>query len=366
MACIAQARLSRRKLLALGTSGVAALGGLGMPAIAQTRKLKFTLPWLAEGSSAYIYLAKYQGFMAKQGIDMEISRGFGSVAAAQAIAAGQFDMGAVVAPALVLSIAQGMPLYSVGVIEYDAAMGVCVTGDSSITMPADLMGKKVGAVPTSAEFPFFPAYCKKAGIDMSKIEIVQLDNKVRERALMDKQVDAITGIAGSILPILMAKGDKPRFMLYGSAGVSNYGSCITVTKKAYDADPALCEAAVTGLLEALKFSLIDPEATKEIFYKAVPEITMSASGKEFTTIGLGLKQVGVLQPVAKDHGLGWGEPAVFDAMASMVMEYIQKPGMTKPTSQDMFTNKAVGKVKLSAQEGTMATAHAKPYTTLLA
>jgi NitT/TauT family transport system substrate-binding protein len=227
------------------------------------------------------------------------------------------------------------------------------------------MGRKIGAVPTSAEFPFFPAYCKKAGIDIAKLEIVQLDNKVRERALMDRQVDAITGIAGSILPTLLAKGDRPRFMLYGSAGLSNYGTCITVARKTYDADPALCEAAVTGLLEALKFSLVDPEAAKGIFYKAVPEIALSATGKEFTNIGLGLMQAGVLQPTAKAQGLGHGEAAVFESMAGMVMEYINKPGMALPAAQDMFTNKAVGNVRLSAQEWATATAQVKPYLNLL-
>lgn len=359
-------RISRRKLLLASASGaIAATGFIGAPAFSQQRKLKYTLPWLAAGSSVWVFVAKHHGFLARQGIDIDISRGFGSVAAAQAIAAGQFDIGNVVAPPLVMSIAQGMPLYSIGAVEQDSVMGVCVPADSPIRKPSDLIGKKIGAVPTSAEFPFFPAFCKKAGIDMSKIEIVQLDNKVLERAMIDKQVDAIMGIAGSSVPVLLSKGEKVRFMTYRSVGVATYGSLVTVTKKAYAADPGLYDATVNGLMEALKFTMLDPEASKEIFYKAVPEIALSPTGKEATNLGMGLQQVAILAGEGARRPLGWADTSVFGGMSDMVMEYISKPGMTKPVADEIFTNKAVGKVTLTPEEWATAAANNKQYLSIL-
>ncbi len=359
--------LSRRNFVLAGATAAAAPSVfLGAPAFAQTRKLKYTLPWLAEGPSAWLFVAKHQGFLAKQGIDIDISRGFGSVAAAQAIAAGQFDIGTVIAPPLVMSIAQGMPLYAIGAVEQDSVMGVCVLADSAIRKPADLVGKKIGAVPTSAEFPFFPAFCKKAGIDMSKNEIVQLDAKVLERALMEKQVDAITAIAGSSVPLLLSKGAKIRFITYRSVGLSTYGSLVTVTKKNYAADPGLYQAVMTGLMEALKFSLLDPEAAKEIYYKAVPEIAMSATGKDATNMGMGLQQVAILAGDGTKRPLGWSDTNVFRGMSDLVMEYIQKPNLTKPVAEEMFTNSAVGKVTLTSDEWTKVASNNKQYLSLLA
>jgi len=360
--------LSRRKALKLaGASAAAVAAGtmFPMPAITQQRKLKYTLPWLAQGSFVYVYVAKHHGFLAKRGLDIDISRGFGSVAAAQTIAAGQFDIGTVTAPPLVMSIANGLPLFSVGTVDYEATMGVGVPTDSPIRKPSDLVGKKVGAAPTSGEYPFFPAFCKRAGIDASKIELVHMDNKVLERALIEKQVDAIMGFAGSSLPVLLSKGEKVRFMLYRAAGLVTYGNCITVTKKTYEADPGMCEAMVDGMMEALKFTLLDPEAAKEIFYKAVPEIALSSTGKEFTKLGLGIMSLGVTKTEAKTNGLAWADAKIFGEMTDVIMEYVAKPGMKRPAAEEIFTNKFAGKTKLTAAEWAKADGFAKPFESLL-
>lgn len=358
---------TRRKLLAAGGAGLlaTALGGIAMPAFAQKRTMKFTLPWLAEGASIYVFVAKEMGFLARRGFDIEISRGFGSVTAAQTIAAGKFDIGTVGAPAQVMSVAQGLPLYALGVVEYDAAMGIGLPVDSPIRKPGDLVGKRIGGVPTSAEYPFFPAFCKRAGVDISKIDLIQLDSKVRERALIDRQVDGVLGIAGSILPVVMAQGAKARFMLYRSVDIQTYGSCITVAKKTFDTDPAMCEALVDGLMEGMKYTLLNPQEAKEIFYKAVPEITLSPNGKTLTDLGLGIHQLALLQDEPRQNGLGWGEAKTFDAMAQMVMDYVAKPGMTKPKAEQLFTNRFAGRVKLSAAEWAKVEESVKSYRALL-
>ncbi len=359
--------VSRRKLLIAGGSGVVAGASLiATPAHAQTRKLRYSLPWLAAGNSAFVYAAKHHGFLAKHGIDIDISRGFGSVATAQSINAGQFDIGAIFAATLVMSVAQGMPLYSLGAVEQDSVMGVCVLAGSPITKPADLVGKKVGAVPTSAEFPFFPAYCKEAGIDIAKIEVVQLDSKILERALIEKQVDAITGIAGSSIPVLASKGEKIRFMTYRSAGVPTYGSLITIAKKSYAADPGLYEAAITGLMEALKFTLLEPDASREIFLKAVPEMTLSSTGREATIMAMGLQAAAIVQADVQARPLGWMNTNVFSGIADMVMTYAAKPGMTRPAVDDIVTNKALGKVTLTSSEWAQVAERNKRYLSMLA
>jgi hypothetical protein len=66
-----------------------------MPAIADGWAVKFTLAWLAQGSSLCVYVARAKRMMKARGINLNISRGFGSVAAAQSIAAGQFGFGIV-------------------------------------------------------------------------------------------------------------------------------------------------------------------------------------------------------------------------------------------------------------------------------
>ena len=119
--------IARRDFLARTAAAGAAL--LPLPAIAEPRSVKFTLAWLAQGNSIHIFVARAKGIMKARGIDLDIARGFGSVASSQAIATGQFDFGIVAAPPLILSVAKGLPLIALCTCDYNSTMGVGVLDD---------------------------------------------------------------------------------------------------------------------------------------------------------------------------------------------------------------------------------------------
>jgi NitT/TauT family transport system substrate-binding protein len=338
--------LSRRGFLGQ-TAAIAGSAFLPMPAIAAERNVKFTLAWLATGSQLYVYVARAKGMMKARGIDFDIARGFGSMASAQSIAGGQFDFGLVAAPSLILSVAKDLPLIALATCDYDATMGVGVLDDSPILKPQDLAGKKIGSVPSSGEFPFFPAYAAKVGLDAKSIEFVHVDNKVLERVLIEKQVDAITSFALGSASVMLSKGIPSRWMLYSAAGIRNHGQTIATQTKTLQSDPALCEAIVDGLLEALAFTLTNPQESLDLFLKEVPEIALNSSSKEFARIGLGMWQHGVDRPEARDHGLGWSDPVAFAETTELVMQYLASPGMKRPDADSLFTNRFTGKIKLA-------------------
>src|ERR1700761_8094463 len=84
--------VTRRRVLALaGAAGIGAALGLPRLVYAQTTKqIKFTLPWVADGSNLYVYVAKEMGFWEKHGLDVSVARGSGSIAAAEGGGAGRF------------------------------------------------------------------------------------------------------------------------------------------------------------------------------------------------------------------------------------------------------------------------------------
>ncbi|HXC11895.1 MAG TPA: ABC transporter substrate-binding protein [Stellaceae bacterium] len=336
--------ISRRGVLAGAAAGALLLP---RPGIAQPRTVKFTLAWLAQGSFAYVYVARAKGIMKARGIDFDIARGFGSMASAQAVAGGQFEFGIVAAPPLILSVAKGLPLIALATCDYDATMGVGVLDSSPIAKPQDLAGKKIASVPTSGEFPFFPAYAAKVGLAPNSIEFVHVDNKVLEQVLMEKEVDAITSFALGSASAMLSKGVQSRWMLYSAAGIRNDGQTITTQKKTLESDPALCEAVTGGLLEALAFSLTDPEESLGLFRKEVPEMALNPSAKEFARIGLGMWQHGIDRPEAREHGLGWSNAASYAETTDLVMQYLNSPGMQRPQPDALFTNRFAGNIKLT-------------------
>lgn len=353
-------RISRRGLFGQAAR-LATAALLPMPAIADTRPVKFTLPWLAGGEFAFVYMANANGYMRKRGIDMSIARGFGSVASAQTVAAGQFDCGLCAAPTLVLSIAKGLPLMALATTDYDATMGIGVLAGSPIRKPQDLAGKKIASVPTSAEFPFFPAYCKKIGIDINSIQSVHVDNKVLEHVLEEKQVDAITSFANDSWAVMQSKGFPSHWFLYSSAGIKNHGQTIIVTKGTLAKGPAFCEAMVDGLLEGIAFTLTNPDETVDLFLKQVPEMALNPAARTLVHLGLMTWEHSVAHPEAQAHGLGWSDPEAFKEMTDLVMTYLSTPGMKRPDNAALFTNRFAGKIKLNDAQWAQVSARVSKY-----
>lgn len=360
---------SRRTVLkAGGALALSAAAGLRLapPAIAQTRSLKLTLPWLANGSTLFAYVAKNQGFFKKRGLDVSISRGFGSVAAAQAVGAGEFDFGFVFAGGVILGAARGLPLVAMGTLGYDATMGIAVRADSPIKTPKDLEGKKIGTVPTSAEAPYWPAFAKKAGIDTSGITMVQMDNRVLEQSVINNQVDAITAIATSSVPVMMALKQPCRFMLWSKSGVSLYAGQVVTRAETLAKDKELCKAVTDALVEGLVYAMNDPEAGVDIFLKEVPEVAITKGGKENATISQGLMHYTVVAPEAEQHAIGYTDMAKAAGMVDMVMEYGAPKDAKRPDPATLFTNQFVSDAgKLSPAQWAAVKKNVAEYAAIL-
>lgn len=357
----------RRTLL--GALGAALAAPLAAPAVARaqgTTAVKLTLPWLAQGSTAYCYIAREMGAFSKRGLQVEVSRGAGSVAAAQAVAQGQFDFGVVGAGPMILTAARGLPVTGLATVNYDMTMGIALRADSPIKTAKDLEGKKIGAVPTSAEFPFWPAFARAAGIDLAKVTIVQMDNRVLERSLIDRQVDAITAIGSSTIPVMQAQKAEHRFIPYSSAGLQFYANVIVTRPETLRDKPQLCEAMTEALLEAAAFQLREPERALDMFVKQVPEIGITSGGRENAKLSQGLMQWTMLAPEATEHGLGWTDMARWDAMTDLVMANSGLPaGTARPERDALISNRFAGKVTLPGGEWEKIRASLAPYGAML-
>lgn len=355
--------ISRRNALrGLGMAAVAAAGSLPMPALSQgLKKVSFTTSWVPEGPNLFAYVARDKGFWKKHGLDVSVARGSGSGSAAQAVSAGTFDFGMAATPTVIVQAAKKLPITCIGQVNYDALMGVGVLSGSPIRTPKDLEGKKLGASVSSGEYPFLPLYAEKAGFDLSRVQLVQVDGKVRERTLIEKQVDAVSAFATSTVPALTPLGTDVRFLLYSAVGIEFYGQSLTTQPARLQQDRALCEAFVLGAMEAIQFVMTNFDEAVDVFLKANSEVAISSTGKEYARIGLGLTNVTNLVPEVKQNGFGWADPAKVATMADLVVKYAAGDGAVKPDVGALFTNEFAGKVKLSAADLATAEASAAPF-----
>ena len=354
---------TRRSLIKLaGASGAVAGLGIAMPSFGQgLTKVTFSTSWLPEGPNLFAYVARDKGFWKKHGLDVTVSRGSGSGPTAQAVGANSFNFGMAATPTIMIQAAKGLPITCIGQLNYDALMGIGVLASSTIKQPKDLEGKKLGSSVGSGEYPFLPLYAKKAGFDLSKVNMVQLDSKVRDRSLIEKLVDGVSAFGSSTIPSLASNGVDVRFLLYKAAGLEFYGQSLITQTTRVTSEPALCQAFVAGAMESIQFIMTEPDEALAIFLKANDEVAMTASGKDYARIGLGLTNLTNLVPEVTANGLGWADPTKMKAQAETVLEFAAGQGAKLPEMSALFTNQFVGKVRLSDAQLARAQKAVEPY-----
>jgi ABC-type nitrate/sulfonate/bicarbonate transport system substrate-binding protein len=118
---------------------------------------------------------------------------------------------------------------------------------------------------------------------------------------------------------------------------------------------------VDGLLEAIAFTLNNPDETVELFLKELPEMALNPSAKDLIHLGLMMWQHSVEHPESRAHDLGWSDPQAFAEMTDLVMEYLAAPGMIRPQADALFTNRFTGKIKLDEAQWARVRARVSEY-----
>lgn len=350
----------------LKASAAAGAVALAAPAISQgLTKVTFTTSWIPEGPNLFAHVARERGIWKKYGLDVSVARGSGSGAAAQAVGNNSFMFGMGATPTVIAQAARGLPIVCIGQINYDALMGIGVLADSPIRSPKDIEGRKIGASVTSGEYPFLGVYAEKAGFDLKKVQIVQLDGKVRDRSLIEKLVEGVSAFGTSTIPSLASNGVKTRFMLYKSAGLEFYGQSLTTQPDRVRSDPRLCEAFVAGAMEAIKYAMTNPDEALASFLRANDEVSMTSSGREYVRIGLGLTNLTNLVPEVESNGFGWADPAKIRSQAELILKFAVSGDAKMPELDRLFTNQFVGKLKLTPAELAAARKNAEPFRSFI-
>ncbi|HEY7247733.1 MAG TPA: ABC transporter substrate-binding protein [Xanthobacteraceae bacterium] len=360
-------RLTRRCFLhaASGTAGVLA-GGLAKPAIAQPAKVRYTLSWLPTGQYAFLYCARQLGYFKQRGIEVDIARGYGSMAAIQAVATGQFEMGGAQTGANLLSILKGLDLRLLGTQGYDATLGVLAVERGPVKTPKDLEGRKIGVSAAGGDTPFLPAYCRLAGVDFGKVTVVQLDSKILEQSAMSGVVDAIVVTGLSSIPNFVSENVPFRMMPFSQAGLQFYWVNTITTGSFLAKNQELADNMQMAILDGMKFMLLNPQEAMERHLKEHEELALGKNGRLYVELGLGMTRAIMAAPESMQHGVGYTDLAKIDEQAKVVKQYAAAPKDRDPPKAETFcSNNAAGKVTLTPAQWDEVRSSTQKYMKLL-
>jgi NitT/TauT family transport system substrate-binding protein len=246
---------TRRGALALGA------GLLAAPHVAraQSMRVRFTLDWALQGPYAFVAAGEREGFFRQAGLDIDISRGFGSGRVPVDLGAGTYDMGfADVTPAIrFMAENPDRDIISVALLYDQSPLCCIVRADGPITEPRMLAGRTLAAPETDGGRQIFPVYARAIGIDPASINWMTVTPELREPMLVQRRADGVTGfITSSALSLKRLGMDWPqqRIFRYREAGLDFYAGAILTTRRFAEQRPDAVRAVIASFMRSLSWA----------------------------------------------------------------------------------------------------------------
>jgi NitT/TauT family transport system substrate-binding protein len=329
--------ITRRNVLGAGAVSLAALS---LPAIVRAQSLKSLKPvnlladWVYGGPNAGLVVAKEKGFFADAGLDVTINQGKGSGSTAQIVASKAVQFGFADGFVVGNSVSKGMKLKMVAGVYRRNPCAALVLEESDIRSPKDLEGKTVGIATGSAQFQQWPAFMKGAGLEASKVRVINVDGAGAGPALISGQVAAIAGFAQGYIPSIEIRGKKKvRAFWYADEGVTAMSNGIIVHQDLL-AEPDLIRGMVRATMKGFIYGRANAEEMTQIVKKyqetTDPAITLREAQLSWSTW---------VTPTTANKPLGWMAPEDWTATVAVLKAY---GGVTTPLeAAELYTNEFV-------------------------
>lgn len=325
-----------RKLLLAALAAVFAV-----PAVAQT-KLDFILNWVPGGDHAPYYYAKAQGWYAKEGIDLSLEPGKGSMLAAQKVGAGANPIGLADMGGVLVAKGKGADTVAVFNVYANSPQGLYWLKSSGIKGIKDFPGKKIGNPAADGARTMWPALAKANGIDPKSVTWVNIDANAKLAALKAKSIDVTTSFYNIHHIFQRELGDDMGFLAWRDIGLNPYGNSVIVNAEFLKANKPLVANFVKVTQRAFADCVRDPKPCVQALIDANGALKFD---NELTNWGL--VEVLMSDQFSRGTALGWHDPARLKADYELVREYIgiDKPFDVAGTYTNEFLDKSIKMTK---------------------
>ncbi|WP_289294714.1 ABC transporter substrate-binding protein [uncultured Reyranella sp.] len=274
-----------------------------LPAVAQD-KVRFQTDWIPSGEHAMYYGAWSKGIYAKHGIDITITRGYGSGDTVTKLASGAADFGvADIAAVMTARARTNVPIKTIAVLYNESPHSLFVLKSSGITSFKGLEGKKIGITPGNSHRFYFPEVAKKAGTDPNKLIWTNMDGAAMAAQLIAKNIDAAPFYSIHYYYINKAAvkaGEEILPLPFVEVGFKIYAATLITTDKMAQDKPDLVKRFLAASKEAFEWAAANPEEACKLHVARFPEVELDDC--------MGSVKA-VMKFVFNDHSkeFGWGK-----------------------------------------------------------
>jgi NitT/TauT family transport system substrate-binding protein len=274
------------------------------------------LNWYLGGLHVPFYYGKELGFYEDEGIDLTINEGRGSVATAQAVAAGSDTFGMADAGSLMLTASKGAEIKAIMSLLNTSGFGVISLAETGIDEPADLEGKKLAVTAGDALTQLFPAVAEANNLNMDNITLVQMDPAAKVVSVLEGQTDALLGGIDDQFFLIEQRGREAAALRFADHGVNTVGITIIAHEDTIEENPDLVRGFVAATRRAWEAARENPEAAVDAALKVKPDLNRDSTLKQLQV------DIELLESEAtRGQGIGYGAESDWETTKRLLTEY---------------------------------------------
>ncbi|MGE3701994.1 MAG: ABC transporter substrate-binding protein [Hyphomicrobiaceae bacterium] len=266
------------KLKTLVPALVCALASITM---AQTQaqaqdKVTYQLGWIPTGEYAPYFSGVAKGFYKQEGIDLVMSRGFGSGDTVKKVAGGGAMLGeADISTVMLAAIREKAPVKCLMSEYTQSPHSIFVLESSGIKSLKDLVGKRIATSPGNSHQVYFPLLARLVGFDPSGVQWVNADPASWAGMLLAGTIDATPVFAThEYWQNKQAKkmGKLIKVFPFADSGFKIYTYCIMATDSFIASNGNLIRRFLRATKKSFLWARDNMEEAAQLHAKVNPEV----------------------------------------------------------------------------------------------
>lgn len=213
------------------------------------------LAWKHQFQFAGYYAALHRGYYREAGLDVKLVEGGEGRFAREEVVSGRAQYG-VTGAELLLHRADGDPFVALAAIFQHSASIILSRGDSNISHPQDMIGKRLMLLPGNKDADILAIF-KNEGLPIQQIE--RLDQTYNLNDLIEARTDAVSAYITNEPWLLEQAGVTPHILLPQTYGVDFYGDCLFTTETEIDTRPGRVNRFLEASLDGWRYAMAHQE-----------------------------------------------------------------------------------------------------------
>jgi NitT/TauT family transport system substrate-binding protein len=314
-------------------AGIALTAGLFSALAVAAENVTVRLDFTPVGFHAAMHLAKEKGWFAREGLDVDIQDGAGSLNTILLVGNDQIDIGQVQLGLMAMALEKNLTIKSFAGFLRKGDLAVMVPRDSNIDKLQDLKGKKITCFTASPWAPFIDSFLARGGLDRNSVQIVMVAPPAMAALYTAKDFDGFMSVEPYAVPVV-EKGRPAKTIRLADYGISFPSYGLIATQKTLDTRKDMLR----------KFTKVQVE-TWEYIWKGNQDEAVQAMMKQRAAMKLDPTVLKAQLELnrgffdtanTKGKRIGWQSSADWAAAIASMKEAGAIAGKFKP--EDYFTN----------------------------